>query len=77
MPQNRVVQVLDAIDELAAMDDPSEHHNVNLMQGKWADRYRLRVGEYRVIFKLLDQDDEPPTLLIYVSHIGTRGDIYG
>lgn len=46
------------------------HHQVKKMQGE-VDIYRLRVGDYRVIYKR--QDGE---LVILVLEIGNRGDVY-
>lgn len=44
------------------------------MIGNWKGQYRLRVGEYRVIFKLIGDDET--SLLIYVTNVGPRGGIY-
>ena len=41
------------------------------MVGEWQGYYRLRIGDFRVIF-WLDQEAR----IIYVDYIGPRGDIY-
>lgn len=52
-------------------DNPEGHHQVRQMLGEWKGYYRLRVGNYRVVFWI---DNEAKTL--YVDHIGPRGDVY-
>ena len=44
--------------------------DIKRLQGRTED-YRLRVGDYRIIFT---KDDEK--LLIYVIEIAPRGDVY-
>ena len=57
------LRILKAIKDLPYGD-------VKKLQGR-AEDYRLRVGDYRIIFT---KDDEE--LLIYVIEIAPRGDIY-
>ncbi len=76
IPENRAWQIISAIDELANTSDPTTHSDVKMMQGKWNGTLRLRAGTYRVIFKLIDDDHEQKISLIYITHIGTRGNIY-
>lgn len=50
MARARRDQMLDAIEEVAALDDITSHVNVRLLRG--ADRcYRLRVGAYRAVLQ--------------------------
>ena len=56
---------------LAYATDPSARHNVTLLQG--TDYMRLRVGVYRVIFRIIE-DDEAETMA--VAFVGHRKDIY-
>ena len=48
-----------------------DHPGVKRMLGEWAGYHRLRVGEFRIIFWFDETDD-----ILYVDHIGPRGDIY-
>ena len=60
MAANRAVTIRAKIEAYAA-DPTSQANNVKKLQGR--DGYRLRVGDYRVIFEVLD--------------VGPRGGIYG
>ncbi len=53
--------------EMAA--DPRAAANVKALKG--GDRYRLRVGDWRVIYSLHDD-----VLLVLVLRIGHRSDVY-
>lgn len=77
IPKFRANQVLDAVDALALLKDPTEDPNVKMMRDNWKSTWRLRVGEYRAIFELRDSDKGEEVHLIYVTHAGTRGEIYG
>ena len=77
IPANRSAQILAAIDGLAAMEDPASHRNVLRMKGDMEGRMRMRVGEYRVIFRLKDGEGGGQTLVILVADVGPRGGIYG
>lgn len=61
------LRVLTAIGRLA--DDPRSAGNVTALWG--SDRYRLRVGDWRVIYTLHDD-----VLLILVLRIGHRREVY-
>jgi Cytotoxic translational repressor of toxin-antitoxin stability system len=41
------------------------------MKGKEGNYYRLRVGNYRIIYEIKNNE-----LIIYVIRLGPRGDIY-
>lgn len=47
--------------------------DIKAMQGSQADRYRLRVGSWRVIFRYGTEDE---ISILFVLDIGNRGDIY-
>jgi mRNA interferase RelE/StbE len=55
--------------ELLAVDPYAQHNNVTRLQNR--PGYRLRVGDWRVIYEL--QDDR---LVILILKIGSRGGIY-
>ena len=68
IPADRRRQLLSRIESLAA--DPTRHSaNVKPLVG--SDLFRLRVGDYRVLFSL----DEAAEVLT-VDLIRTRGDVY-
>jgi len=41
------------------------------MSGDWAGYYRIRIGDFRIVFWFDAGED-----VIYVDHIGSRGDVY-
>ena len=67
MPVKTRMRVLNAIELLAA--DPFKAQHVKPMSG--VDTRRLRVGEYRVVFSLQNEE-----LIIVVIDIGPRGGVY-
>ena len=50
---------------------PIDHLDITPMFGEWAGYRRLRVGNLRLIFWYDDTED-----IVYVDHIGPRGDVY-
>jgi hypothetical protein len=52
-------------------NDPFGLSNIKTMVGNWAGYKRARVGDVRIVF-WIDKDKN----IIYVDHIGPRGDIY-
>jgi mRNA interferase RelE/StbE len=66
LPANESTRIRSKLRQYA--DDPtSQANNVKTLQGR--DAYRLRVGDWRVIF---DEND----VIIDVVKIGARGDVY-
>ncbi len=61
-----VAKILDAIDELAKNPRSSKSKKL-----KGEKLYRLRVGNYRVIYDIQDN-----VMLIFVIKLGHRSDIY-
>ncbi|MBU1678481.1 MAG: type II toxin-antitoxin system RelE/ParE family toxin [Bacteroidetes bacterium] len=51
--------------------DPNMYTGVKNMAGDWVGYRRIRIGDVRIIF-WVDRDKK----IIYVDHIGNRGDIY-
>jgi len=41
------------------------------MAGEWSGYHRLRIGKYRIIYWFDEKED-----IVYVDHIGPRGDVY-
>jgi mRNA interferase RelE/StbE len=68
LPTDRRRQILSRIKDLAA--DPMRH-GVNVKPLAGSDLFRLRVGDYRVLFSL-DEAEE----VLTVELIRTRGNIY-
>jgi len=52
-------------------NDPLSHPSVIQMSGEWAGYYRIRMGNLRIIFWFDNERD-----IVYVDHIGPRGDVY-
>ena len=66
LPKNESVRIRSKLLQYA--DDPaSQANNVTKLQGR--DAYRLRVGDWRVIF---DENG----VVIHVIKIGARGNVY-
>jgi mRNA interferase RelE/StbE len=55
--------------EMIAADPYADHPNAKKLQGR--EGYRLRVGEWRVIYKI--QRDQ---LMIMVLKVASRGEVY-
>ena len=57
---------------LAALaTDPSGISDVKAMAGQWAGYFRMRQGNKRILF-WIDRENS----IVYVDHIGPRGDVY-
>jgi mRNA interferase RelE/StbE len=67
MPRNTADLIRRKVQEVAA--DPANARNVKKLKGR--DGYRLRVGDWRVVY-----DIEAGKLVLIVIEIGPRGDIY-
>lgn len=64
--KDRIKEILKELEE-----HPLEHPGVKQMFGEWAGYHRIRVGKLRIIFCFDEKED-----IVYVDHIGPRGDIY-
>ncbi len=62
-------RIKDQLKELQA--GPVNKPHVKQMAGDWKGYYRMRSGNTRIIF-WIDHDNN----IIYVDHIGPRGEIY-
>jgi mRNA interferase RelE/StbE len=68
------LQIIEKIEQYAA-DPTSLAANVTRLQGR--EGYRLRVGNYRVIFDLDQKEDGQNTIrIMIVMDIGARGSVY-
>ncbi|MGD1932385.1 MAG: type II toxin-antitoxin system RelE/ParE family toxin [Leptolyngbyaceae cyanobacterium] len=50
---------------------PRQHPNIKALKGKLAGQYRYRVGDYRIVYRI--QDDEIEVIILLVAH---RGEVY-
>lgn len=66
--KERIKSELAALSEL---DHPLSHENVKPLTGDLRSFYRLRIGNYRIIFALIKE-----TKTIAVVNIAPRGDAY-
>jgi len=69
LPAQEKDRLVTALRELA--EDPLKQPGVKAMLGRWSGYHRLRVGGTRVLFKMVAEED-----VVYVDHVGPRGDIY-
>ena len=46
------LRILDNLENLSEAENPLRHKDVRALEGKLRAFYRLRVGEYRVIFEI-------------------------
>ncbi len=77
MPGDRQMQMREALQTAAALSDPASSPNVRPMSGEWSGCYRLRVGSYRAIFRVMPPElPEAPEGTLDVLLIGPRGDVY-
>ncbi len=53
------------------INDPIQREDVKPMLGEWKGYYRIKTGNIRLIF-WVDQVKK----IVYVDHIGPRGDVY-
>lgn len=67
LPDREITRIETRIDDLAREPRP---HGTEKMQGGGRE-YRLRVGNYRVIYSV---DDE--ARLVMIEKVGHRGDVY-
>ncbi|WP_446449904.1 type II toxin-antitoxin system RelE family toxin [Tuanshanicoccus lijuaniae] len=61
-----------AFEEISADKKNIELYDINRFKSsKYKDIFRLRIGSYRAIFRIIDNE-----LIVYIFDIGSRGDIY-
>jgi len=69
LPKGTKDQIKEILKELE--NTPLGQSGVKHMVGEWAGYHRIRVGKLRIIFWFDTKED-----VVYVDHIGPRGDIY-
>jgi mRNA interferase RelE/StbE len=68
IPQNTAKLIRDKMTAIAA-NPYANHPNAKKLQG--LDGYRLRVGDWRVVYRIRNQE-----LIVIVLKVGARGDVY-
>jgi mRNA interferase RelE/StbE len=69
LDKNIIKRIFNSLEQLST--DPFNNPNTKKMKGKEGIYYRLRVGNYRVIYEIKNNE-----LIIFVVRLGPRGDIY-
>jgi mRNA interferase RelE/StbE len=64
-----IKRIFNSLEQLRT--DPFNNSNTKKMKGKEGIYYRMRVGNYRVIYEIKNNE-----LIIFVVRLGPRGDIY-
>lgn len=65
------LRIRDRVKQLETLENPLRHKDVRDLEGKFQGYYRLRIGEYRLIFEL-----DPTNRKISVNAIAPRGSAY-
>jgi mRNA-degrading endonuclease RelE of RelBE toxin-antitoxin system len=73
IPKKRQVQIVAALEEVASLKDIRTHPAIKELSGDVEGVYRLRVGSYRVLLRLIKENQIE---VIFVDRIGPRGDVY-
>ena len=68
MPRNTAKLIREKLEMIAA-DPYADHPNAKKLQGR--DGYRLRVGDWRIIYKIQSEQ-----LMIMVLKVASRGKVY-
>lgn len=71
LDKNTRKRIKNSLEELGESDDPLAHRQVRPLVGKLKGFYRLRVGDFRVIFTLI-----PEERIIAVVNMAPRGEAY-
>lgn len=69
LPQDTRDQVKETLKQLE--NNPTNKSGIKKMYGEWSGYHRLRTGKLRIIFWYDSKED-----VVYVDHIGPRGDVY-
>ena len=68
MPRNTAKLIREKL-EIIAADPYADHPNAKKLQGR--EGYRLRVGDWRVVYKIQNEQ-----LIIIVLKVASRGEVY-
>ena len=64
--KQRIKSILMQLEQVPLSLPGSKH-----MVGEWAGYHRIRYGKLRIIYWFDEKED-----IVYVDHIGSRGDVY-
>lgn len=56
---------------LLASDPDKLKNNIKALKGEYSGKFRLRIGSYRIVFRIVDEQ-----VLIIVIRIGHRKEVY-
>lgn len=73
MPRERQVEMVHDLEEVAGLENVTDHPNVRQLTGEFSGWFRLRAGTYRAILQPRTEDSGET---LYVDYIGPRGDAY-
>jgi len=71
LDKNTKTRIKKALEELGVLENPIFHRQVKSLTGKLKGFYRLRVGDYRIIFSIIQEEK-----IIAVVNIAPRGKAY-
>ncbi len=69
LPKSQKEKIKNILKELEK--EPFERADIKHMVGEWKGYYRIRIANVRIVFWVSYEEK-----VIYVDHIGSRGDIY-
>ncbi len=69
LPDSQRERIKELLRELGK--EPLQRSDIKPMVGEWKGYHRIRVGNVRMVF-WISRDEK----IIYVDHIGPRGDVY-
>ncbi len=69
LPKSSKQHIKDILKSLE--NNPLGHPDAKPLLGEWAGYHRMRSGKFRIIFWYDEGED-----MVYVDHIGPRGDVY-
>ena len=69
LPKESEERIKDILKQLE--NNPLTYSGIKQMFGEWAGYHRIRAGKLRIIFWFDAKKD-----IVYVDHIGPRGDVY-
>lgn len=67
IPKPKLLRLIEAIDRL--MTEPTAG---SVLKGEFAGLRRLRVGDYRVVYEVVEQEE----LVVLAIRVGHRGTVY-